>query len=100
MSRTPAEVAEISDAILKRVYSEFMEMPGLQLTCKQAQRLWGLDEQTCLRHLEFLVDSNFLCRPGKDRYQRLWDGTIQYARLKMASAQVDGLSSPKHKEAV
>jgi hypothetical protein len=65
---------EINNVVLQRVYSEFAEMPGLHLTSKQAQRLWGLDEQTCTRLLEFLVDAKFLCRGRHGRYVRLTDG--------------------------
>ena len=63
-----------SDQTLHRVYGEFMEMPGLLLTSRQAQRLWGLDEQTCVQLLEFLVDAGFLCRRGRDSYGRLTEG--------------------------
>jgi hypothetical protein len=66
--------AAFDDALLQRVYSEFLEMPGLRLTCPQAQRLWGLDRGTCLELLEFLVDAKFLCRPGHGMYTRLTDG--------------------------
>jgi hypothetical protein len=31
----------VDEALLHRVYGEFLEMPGLRLTCQQAQRLWG-----------------------------------------------------------
>jgi hypothetical protein len=37
-----------SNVVLQRIYSEFLEMLGLRLTWKQAQRLWGLDAATCL----------------------------------------------------
>src|SRR5688572_20900769 len=37
----------ISDQMLHRIFSEYLEMPGLRLTRRQAQRLWGLDEETC-----------------------------------------------------
>lgn len=63
----------LDTALLQRVYGEFLEMPGLRLTSQQAQRLWGLDEGTCLRLLEFLVDAKFLCRPGHGMYTRLTD---------------------------
>jgi hypothetical protein len=39
-----ARSAVVDDALIQRVYGEFLEMPGLRLTCQQAQRLWGLDE--------------------------------------------------------
>ena len=77
----------VDDALLQRVYGEFLEMPGLRLTCRQAQRLWGLDESACLELLEFLVDSKFLCRPGHGMYTRLTDGHAPQTRPRMAKAQ-------------
>jgi hypothetical protein len=64
----------VSDLVLQRVSSEFLEMPGLRLTCQQAQRLWGLDEPTCLTILELLVETKFLCRTGRGMYARLSEG--------------------------
>ena len=64
----------VNDLMLQRICGEFLEMPGLRLTCQQAQRLWGLDERTCLEVLEFLVDAKFLWRPRHGMYTRLTDG--------------------------
>jgi hypothetical protein len=64
----------LDDALLQRVYGEFLEMPGLRLTCQQAQRLWALDESACSAVLEFLVDAKFLCLSGHGMYTRLTDG--------------------------
>jgi hypothetical protein len=61
------------DDLLQRVYGEFLEMPGLRLTCPQAQRLWGLDEQTCRTVLDFLVEARFLCRLDRGAYFRATD---------------------------
>ena len=36
-------------------------MPGLRLTPAQAQRLWGLDRESCQALLGALVDARFLC---------------------------------------
>ena len=33
--------------LLRRAWAEFKELPGLGLTRTQAQRLWGVDEDTC-----------------------------------------------------
>jgi hypothetical protein len=46
--------------LLDRVRGEFLEMPGLRLTCEQGQRLWGLDHETCQQLLRGLVDTGFL----------------------------------------
>jgi hypothetical protein len=80
----------VSDLMLQRVYSEFLEMPGLRLTCQQAQRLWGLDEATCLALLEFLVETKFLCHTGRGMYARLIEGRCEclLRPLAMASAEV------------
>ena len=37
-------------------------MPGLRLTTAQAQRLWGLDRESCEALLGALVDARFLCK--------------------------------------
>lgn len=55
--------------LLARVYSEYVEMPGLQLTVRQASRLWNLNLSTSELVLERLVDAAFLRRDG-DRYVR------------------------------
>ncbi len=48
--------------ILRRVRSEYREMPGLKLTGDQARRLWALDARLCERLLAVLVDMKFLRR--------------------------------------
>jgi hypothetical protein len=63
------------DELLRRVCGEFLEMPGLRLTLKQAQRLWGLDEPTCSKALNSLVEAKFLQRTNLDMYSRLGEGT-------------------------
>ena len=40
---------------MTRIEAEFREMPGLQLTEVQMQRLWGLDRQTCTQLVAVLV---------------------------------------------
>jgi len=51
-----------SEDMLRRIRSEFMEMPGLKLTVRQAGRLWGLDERTCEALIDALTESKFLIR--------------------------------------
>ena len=46
--------------VLQRIQGEYAEMPGLRLTPAQAQRLWGLDRETCDELLKALVNDNFL----------------------------------------
>jgi hypothetical protein len=50
------------------VRSEYLEMPGLQLTRKEVQRLWGLDTLRCEAILEALIDAKFLRRTHDGAY--------------------------------
>jgi hypothetical protein len=89
----------VDETLLRRVYAEFLEMPGLRLTRQQAQRLWGLDESTCLQLLESLVEAKFLYRPARGIYARLTDGNIASPRPRMAKARI-GDDIPQRKQAV
>ena len=53
-----------------RVYGEYVEMPGLQLTLGQAQRLFGLGESECTLILEALVECQVLVRLPNGKYTR------------------------------
>ena len=55
--------------LLVRVYGEYCEMPGLQLTLPQAARLWNVDRARAAEILETLVDADFLRRVN-DAYVR------------------------------
>ena len=50
------------EQIIRRIQSEFLEMPGLRVTPEQAQRLWHLDALVCESVLTALVDAGFLTR--------------------------------------
>jgi hypothetical protein len=80
---------DFTDALLQRVCGEFLEMPGMRLTPKQAGRLWGLHEQTCISLLEFLVDEKFLSRSRDGGYGRSSDGAMAFPRPRMAKAGLD-----------
>ena len=53
---------------LHLVQAEYLEMPGLQLTRPQVQRLWGLDSATCDTVLQELLAVHFLRRTHQDVY--------------------------------
>jgi len=80
--------AEITDQIILRIYSEYLEMPGMRLTCQQAQRLWGLDALTCARSLDYLVEARFLLRTSVETYARLTDGAASYPQPRMAKGRL------------
>jgi hypothetical protein len=50
--------------LASRIRSEFQEMPGLNLTLPQAQRLWGLAPDVCDRVVDVLIDRAVLQRCG------------------------------------
>lgn len=59
------------DKLHRRIRAEYIESPGLKLTRRQAQRLWGMDRETCDRMLDQMVRTRFLRRRDDDTYVRL-----------------------------
>lgn len=74
---------ELDAVTVRRVYGEFLEMPGLRLTCRQAQRLCGLDEHTCRQLLDFLVETRFLWQ-ADGVYSRRTEGSAEGPPSRMA----------------
>jgi len=66
---SPRRVPSVADA-LKQIEAEYREMPGLSVTEAQAQRLWGLDNPTCRRALDALVERGVLRRTQREAYVR------------------------------
>ncbi len=56
--------------LLDIVRGEYVEMPGLRLTRRQAQRLWAIDAETCDAVLGALEHSHFLERNEADEFMR------------------------------
>lgn len=55
---TPAQV-------VRRIRSDYLELPGLKLTLAQAARLWALSDEAAAAALEELTAAGFLtCRDG------------------------------------
>jgi hypothetical protein len=80
---------DFNGPMLQRICAEYLEMPGLQVTLEQAQRLWGLEEETVRAHLEYLVENRFLVRTGRNRYARSTEGSIAIPARRMAKASLD-----------
>jgi hypothetical protein len=91
---TPHPKVPLDEHTLQRIRGEYLEMPGLRLTVRQAQRLWGLDEETCVRSLERLVETRFLARAQGGSYVRLGEGAVIPPTLRMAKATVKPSSIP------
>jgi predicted transcriptional regulator of viral defense system len=74
LRNTPTEVQTESETIrhlTKRVQAEYSEMPGLSVTMPQAQRLLGIDPETCAVILRTLVVRGFLRRTPRGTYIRV-----------------------------
>jgi hypothetical protein len=70
--------------MLKRVRSEYLEMPGLRLTLEQARRLCGLERALCKMVLDALVDEWFLCVKPGEVYARVSDVEMSCPRAAKA----------------
>lgn len=57
-------------ALLLRIRSEFLEMPGLRLTPPQAARLWGVTDPMARSLLAALVEARFLVALPDGSYAR------------------------------
>jgi hypothetical protein len=77
------------DELIWRICCEYKEMPGLRLTTKQAQRLWGLDPATCGDVLRELVASSFLSCSTDGYYTKASERSSAFPKPRMAQANLD-----------
>jgi CheY-like chemotaxis protein len=54
----------------QRVKANYLDLPGLSLSLRQAQRMWGFDEDICERVLQGLTNEGFLVRTDDGQYRR------------------------------
>ena len=66
--------------MLERIRAEYLEMPGLNLTLRQMQRLCGIDRAPCLAVLDALVEAKFLHVRPDGTYVRMSEGGLPTAR--------------------
>jgi hypothetical protein len=64
------------DDLIARLRAEYLEMPGLQLTAQQVQRLCGIERTICALVLGSLVESRFLALTSEGHYTRTTDGPM------------------------
>ena len=76
------ECNQPTDEVLRRVQGEFLEMPGLRLTRRQARRLWGFDEAFCDAVIDALVNARFLFRTSDGAFMRVEDVRTVKASLR------------------
>jgi hypothetical protein len=59
-----------TESLLTLIRAEYREMPDLELTVRQAQRLWRLDDATSTALFKTLLDIRFLRRTPRGAYVR------------------------------
>lgn len=59
---------ELPQELLRRIESEYREMPGLRLSLPQARRLFALRDDICVRVLTTLADRGVLRRDANGAY--------------------------------
>jgi hypothetical protein len=64
----------VANDLLNRAKQEYVEMPGLVLTPRQASRLWNLDMALCETLLSTLVHEEFLSQTHGGGYLRRGSG--------------------------
>ena len=57
-------------SLAARIESEYREMPGLQLTERQMQRMWCLDGATCQVVITVLVSHGIVVKTHRNAYAR------------------------------
>ena len=85
--------------ILRRIRGEYLEMPGLRLTCAQAVRLWAIDLPLCRELMEDLTHEHFLRRRDDGTYARAMDGTQifpPFHAVKAGTAPTDAKPTRRH----
>jgi len=70
--------SELRD-LVHRIRMEYVEMPGLALTSRQARRLWNLDPATCDAVLSALVREEFLSQTGDGRFLHRGSGRRRFS---------------------
>ena len=73
MTKTTTRIdteAEALRELTRRVQAEYAEMPGLNVTLVQAQRLLSIDEPTCAEVFRALIRRGVLRRTAQGRYVR------------------------------
>jgi len=59
---------DMTESLLRLIQAEYLEMPGLQLTREQMQRLWTLETHVCEALLDALVATKFLRKTPREAY--------------------------------
>jgi len=63
-------MTEMTANWLAVIRGEYLELPGMTLSIRQASRLWSLEETTCRHLLEYLAATGFLTRGADGTFRR------------------------------
>jgi hypothetical protein len=80
--------------VIRRIRSEYLEMPGLKLTFAQARRLWSLDTPTCAAALHALTVGGFLRRTTRGAYVRRETMASHRSRHHHLATRLTGRGTP------
>ena len=58
------------ESLVARIESEYREMPGLQLTEQQMQRMWSIDGAICRVVITVLVEYGIVVKTHGNAYAR------------------------------
>jgi hypothetical protein len=70
------------NAIVARVRSEFLEMPGFAVTIPQASRLWNTPAEVAAAVLGTLMGHRFLIRLGDGSFVRASEGPLEPEKIR------------------
>lgn len=79
-----------------RIRAEFLEMPTMQVTPEQVERLSGVESQICKTVLDDLVRAGFLCISANGSYGRCSDTSTRSGPNIPESAEVPQPSGERH----
>lgn len=68
--REPSETAGKTEEAIRLIQGEYLQIPSLQLTLEQIQRLWNLELSTTEDVVRELCDRRFLRRTAAGPYVR------------------------------
>ena len=66
--------SDARDRLARRIRNEYLEMPGLALTLREAQRLWQMQAHDCEELLAMLVRAGFLVETRRGQFVRAGSG--------------------------
>jgi hypothetical protein len=76
---------------LRRLWNEYIALPGLHMTFEQVRRLLAVDTNTCASVLDSLVELRFLTQASGRTYMRSTERHAAVAPLRIKKAEFDSI---------